>query len=252
LSQYSSYANFYDLDQGKIQPGEVEFVIHMADIFGSKIMELGAGTGRLSIPLAQSGFEVTAVDQEIEMLLVGIRKMSRLLPGKPPIWLCSDAIQLGISGNYNLVLLMNNFLFELFPQYMPLSLREARRVLASNGRIILEVFNPHQMHLEQLNGWKRLIGEYKVNDQFIRVTGATLVDFSAHIIDLKLTHEIYNPYLSDMPTITSSSLTHHYLDNQQICKLLQDEKWNIEAIYGGFSFEPFDPIESPKMIYICN
>lgn len=252
MSRYNSYAEFYDLDQGKIQPGEVEFVIRMANIFGSRIMELGAGTGRLSIPLAQSGFEVTAVDQEIEMLLVGIRKISRPFSGKLPIWLCSDAIQLGINGNYNLVLLMNNFLFELPPEYMPLALREARRVLASGGRIILEVFNPHQMHLDHLNGWKRLIGEYEVNDQFIRVTGATLVDFSAHIIDLKLTHEIYNPYLSGEPTIKKSSVTHHYLDNQQISKLLQDEKWNIEAIYGGFNFESFDPIESPQMIYICN
>ena len=48
-----------------------------SDILELPILDFGAGTGRLSIPLAGKNFEVTAVDPCFEMLCQGAEKTGR-------------------------------------------------------------------------------------------------------------------------------------------------------------------------------
>ena len=64
-----SFGNFYnDLTATTLS------VIDELAFPGCDILDLGAGTGRLAIPLSQSGFQVTAVDASIGMLDVLKRK----------------------------------------------------------------------------------------------------------------------------------------------------------------------------------
>lgn len=54
------YAGAFDTD------GAVATIVELAH--GAPVLELGAGTGRLAIPLATTGLEVVALDASIEML----------------------------------------------------------------------------------------------------------------------------------------------------------------------------------------
>ena len=54
------YADSFDTDAA------VDSLIRLAD--GAPVLELGAGTGRLAIPLAEAGLEVVALDASTEML----------------------------------------------------------------------------------------------------------------------------------------------------------------------------------------
>ena len=64
-----SFGNFYnDLTATTLS------VIDELAFPGCDILDLGAGTGRLAIPLSQSGFQVTAVDASVGMLDVLKRK----------------------------------------------------------------------------------------------------------------------------------------------------------------------------------
>jgi len=60
-------ARLYDLDLAE-DPGDLDLYVALAARTGGPILELAAGTGRLTIPLAQAGYEVTAVDVDPAML----------------------------------------------------------------------------------------------------------------------------------------------------------------------------------------
>lgn len=66
----------------------------LGDVAGKKILDVGAGTGRLSVPLAKQGALVTALDISEEMLKILQRKNSSIVA------VVSDAEDLPFDNNY--------------------------------------------------------------------------------------------------------------------------------------------------------
>src|SRR5262245_28469449 len=60
-------ARFYDLDL-QDDPGDLDLYLAMAARTGGPVLELAVGSGRLAVPLAASGYEVTGVDLDRAML----------------------------------------------------------------------------------------------------------------------------------------------------------------------------------------
>jgi SAM-dependent methyltransferase len=60
-------ARLYDLDL-RDEPGDLEMWAALASQAGGPILDLMAGSGRLAVPLAAEGYEVTAVDVDAAML----------------------------------------------------------------------------------------------------------------------------------------------------------------------------------------
>lgn len=68
------FANLYDavLDWWT---DDVRFWLDVASALGHPILEIGAGTGRVALPLARAGYAVIAVDHSMDMLLIFNRKL---------------------------------------------------------------------------------------------------------------------------------------------------------------------------------
>jgi SAM-dependent methyltransferase len=60
-------ARLYDLDLVD-DPGDLDLDLALAGRTGGPILELAVGTGRLAVPLARAGFDVTGVDKDPAML----------------------------------------------------------------------------------------------------------------------------------------------------------------------------------------
>lgn len=63
----AALARLYDLDL-EDDPGDLDLLIALAARANGPILELAAGTGRLAVPLAEAGHEVTGVDTDPAML----------------------------------------------------------------------------------------------------------------------------------------------------------------------------------------
>ena len=63
----TALARLYDLDLLE-DPGDVDLYVALASRTGGPILELAAGSGRLAIPLARAGYDVTLVDIDPAML----------------------------------------------------------------------------------------------------------------------------------------------------------------------------------------
>lgn len=71
-------AQFYDIDQHPADNEDIPFYLHTASQFGSPILELACGTGRVAIPFATRGFSVYGLDISREMLTIFEEKRQEL------------------------------------------------------------------------------------------------------------------------------------------------------------------------------
>ena len=63
----AALARLYDLDLVE-DPGDINLYMALASRIGGPILEIAAGAGRVAVPLAAAGYEVTAVDIDATML----------------------------------------------------------------------------------------------------------------------------------------------------------------------------------------
>ena len=119
---------------------------------GLQVLELGAGTGRITLPLAADGHRVTAVDRMPAMLDSLQRKLADqplLAERVEPVLGDITALPLADAG-FDLVVAPFNVLMHLYRwQDLLACLREANRVLVPGGTLALDVLLPD---LEWL-GW---------------------------------------------------------------------------------------------------
>jgi SAM-dependent methyltransferase len=65
---YDSLAHIYELQYANYRD-DIAFYARLAERLGAQqILELGAGNGRVSVPLARRGFEITALEPSLKML----------------------------------------------------------------------------------------------------------------------------------------------------------------------------------------
>ncbi len=115
-------------------------VAALADLAGDgPILELGVGTGRLAIPLADGGLEVTGVDGSAAMLDAMAAKPGgdRVTPRH------GDMAGPLPDGPWALAFVARNTFFNLASESAQAQcLAEVARVLAPDGRFVLEAFVP--------------------------------------------------------------------------------------------------------------
>ena len=69
----------YDLFAGRDarMAGDVDFYLELARAQGGPVLELAAGTGRVLLPLARVGFQVTGLDVSRPMLDIAARRLAQ-------------------------------------------------------------------------------------------------------------------------------------------------------------------------------
>jgi len=127
------YADVSDVD------GTVATVTALAD--GGPVLELGAGTGRIAVPLAAAGAQVVALDVSAPMLG---RLIGRTADGPGPAPVLADMAAPPVRpGSCAVVFVAFNTLFNVTdPDAQRTTVRAAAAALAPGGRFVVEAFVP--------------------------------------------------------------------------------------------------------------
>jgi len=255
---YSVTARYYDdVYTEQTAPADLPLYLHYAEQAPGSILELGCGTGRVTLPLARAGYQVTALDLAHDMLAILKRKLAQE----------SAEVQARITviqGNMADFELAERFGLVISPfrafQHL-LESEQQRRCLELIARHLLPggrfVFNAFQPNLRYIVKAQELAGTFK------QVNEATLSD----------EHRILRRYVQLTPH--PGRQRHQILWKYEICdrfgKVVEthlEEMWlrwfyrweaeyllelsglEIMEAYGGFDKRPLDE-NAADLIFVC-
>lgn len=171
-----------------LEPG----LIHAAVSPGATILELGCGTGRVTVPLAALGHRVTAVDQSAAML-------AELPPSASIELIQADIETLELDRTWDAVLLGSHLLNT--PDGLAAAfLATARRHLARSGLVLAEVYPP-AMDWPGAVGRRSLVGEVAITVLEASVQDRRLTAVIEYEVDGRSWRQPFEADLLDEPLI---------------------------------------------------
>jgi SAM-dependent methyltransferase len=239
---YRDYADFYDLYVGEWME-DLPFYLSYARRITGPVLEIGAGTGRLTFPLARAGMTVVAVDVSPSMLRLLREKWDREAPEvQERVHIIeADATALNFGRTFELILLP----FYTFNYFMTLDsqvavLQTLRRHLAPHGRLLMDLFLPLR-HI--LNCPKEPVVKA---DRIVPETGARFKAWNRYQMDrerqVETRHHVFELHGSDSVIQRREFTTHRrYHTPDQIQALAGKTGWEVEALYGGYEKKPIPP-----------
>ena len=126
--------------------GDIDFYAEEAMKAGSPVLELGCGTGRILIPIAQEGIEITGLDQSPDMLSRAKEKTAKLDDEtRNRIELVQgDMRSFSFKKKFNLIIIpYRAFLHLLTSEDQMMALTCIRNHLKDDGKLILNFFDPN-------------------------------------------------------------------------------------------------------------
>jgi SAM-dependent methyltransferase len=118
--------------------GFVEFWLSQARVSGGPVLELGCGTGKLSIPLAEAGFSVTGLDNSPALIEFAASKNDDVR------WVEGDMRDFDLEERFALIMLPSNNLGHLHTlEDFESCVNSVKRHLLPNGVFVIDVFVPN-------------------------------------------------------------------------------------------------------------
>lgn len=124
-----------------VPPGPCETFYDGLAPAGASVLELGCGTGRLTIPLARRGRSVTGLDASATMLSAARAKAAG--SGTPICWTQGDMARFDLGRAFDVIIITCNSLAHLTTQKaLGGCFASVRRHLANDGVFAFDVVNP--------------------------------------------------------------------------------------------------------------
>lgn len=205
------------------------------------LLELGCGTGRLVIPLAQAGYHVTGVDLSPAMLRIAAEKVAAAKLAERVTLIEGDYAAAPLGGPYRFAFcVMNTFLHLLTIEEQVAALRHWRQHLMPRGLLLLDLFHPDHRQLAELDG--RLVWDKTWNDP---ASGATVMKFVAcagdparQILHVTMLYDEAAPDGTLRRTVGPYDI--RYMGRFEAELLLERAGYVLEAVYGGWDLSPFE------------
>lgn len=125
--------------------GDVEFYLQLARSAPGPALELGCGTGRIALPLARAGIEITGLDLSRAMLDVAAERLAiedADVTGRAT-FVRGDMTDFDLGRQFGLVYIaFRSFMMLSTPEEQRRCLEAAHRHLAPGGTLAIDLFDP--------------------------------------------------------------------------------------------------------------
>lgn len=142
--EFDAMAEWYDFDYDRRMRKDLPYYLACAREGGNPVLELGAGTGRVTAVLAKAGFDVTAMELSPLMLERAEQRMARLPGGAGRVrLLLGDMAVDTVRGRFGTVLVPFRTFNHMYTIERQLAaLRHIRARLTDDGIAVIDLWNP--------------------------------------------------------------------------------------------------------------
>ena len=240
---YDSVAEIYDLYV--TADNDVPFFLSEAAKARGPVLELTAGTGRLSLPLLRAGVRLTCVDGSPGMLKVLSRKLKE--HGLQAEVLCADICCLRLSTPFQLAILPFQSFMEIVGETRQRqALSAVFACLTPGGRFVCTLHNP-VVRRTQVDGMLRVVGRFPTQDGTLVVSG---FEQGGHPVVTRL--QFFEFFGNDGHLRSKQLLPMEFaiVEKVQFESMARDAGFRVLDLYGDYDRSPFDAHRSPVMIWI--
>lgn len=248
-------AHYYDLEYTNYDE-DIDFYAQLVDALDPdrklRVLELGCGTGRIALSLAEAGFRVVCVDISDAMLEVCAEKARGKGVDKLVTPVCADMRDLkGVpAGPYNVAFCALNTFAYLESMEKQLSMLDAvKGLLVQHGILVVDLTPPWQHLLPPSDGEVVHQGTYPDNDGSVvhkLVVGHAEPSAQLHHVTLMYDREAHDGTL----TRTSQQLDLRWTGRYEMEALLSLAGYELENVYGSYELDDFGD-DSERMIFVA-
>ena len=142
MESYSVLAKYYDKLMGGFNYNEIASFI-LEQKLGKCGLELGSGSGEITIPLAEAGYNITAVDLSTEMLDIAQKKaLKKALSIR---FLCDDIVELELDKQFDFIVAICDVFNYIDNEELAIVLDKCYNMLKPNGTLIFDVSSEYKL-----------------------------------------------------------------------------------------------------------
>lgn len=240
---YDSVAEIYDLYV--TADYDIPFFLQETANVAGRVLELTAGTGRLSLPLIQAGVQMTCVDGSQGMLDVLSRKLKDR--GLGAELKCADVCRLELHARFELALLpFQSFMEIVGEQRQRQALSAVFAHLAPGGRFICTMHNPAVRRV-QVDGTLRIVASVPAQDGTLVVSG---FETGGHpVVNRIQFFEFFGPD-GVLRSKRLLPMEFEFMEADQFASMARDAGFRVVDLHGNYDRSPYDAGRSPVMIWL--
>lgn len=226
---------------------DIPFFLKESEGFKGEILELMCGTGRVSIPLLDSGRKMTCIDYSEGMLDSFKQKIRN--KNYPVNIFRMDVTNLSLDSKFGLIILPFHSFSEIISTESQIkALKTISHHLDKNGIFILTLQNP-KTRLRSADGVPRVIGKFPMdNNRHMIISYVNEFDSSDSLVSGFQFYEIYDS-TNNLTAKRFLETNFKLITDSQLKNLLGDTGLEIAEMFGDYSYSSFDEENSNFMIY---
>jgi SAM-dependent methyltransferase len=233
VPEYDPLSDLYDLEY--THDYDLPFWLSLAEREAGPVVEWGAGTGRISVPLAAAGHDVTAIEISGRMVERGEEKSESVE------WVVGDMRGVDPKRRYGLAICaFNSFLCLRSVDDALAFLRNAHEHLVLGGLLGIEVsaFSPEE--LVDPPGGPALRHDFtrELGDGRLERFSVSHYDAATQLMHMRLFYERYDAS-GTLENRRAHDLTIRVVGQSELDLMLRLTGFEVEAVYGGFEGELF-------------
>ena len=249
MNDYDLIAPFYDIEHAQFNE-DLDMYHNFAELCGGRLLELACGSGRVLLPLAREGYELTGVDTSASMLELARQQIQEAGVATRCSLVEQNICTMRLGQRFRLAFIaLGSFAHLILRKEQLQALANVHAHLHPGGIFIVDISNADARYMEELSGqilhqgtWRRDDGTYLTH--FVSPTSST----QRHL--LELTH-FYDQHSQGGTVQRTIVTTHLYLfERNEMELLLEQAGFVIKDIYGDYDLSPYQ-LESPRMICIA-
>jgi SAM-dependent methyltransferase len=233
---------------------DLPLYLELAAAQGGRVLEVACGSGRVLVPLAQAGHQVTGVDASAHMLAVAREKLAAAGPAAEANarLVQGDMRSFQLDERFDLaVIAVKSFAYLTARADQEQTLARVAAHLRPGGLLAIDLMHPAPAWLLEPVGSLRQDLVQDVPAQGITVARTEAVvstDLAAQVRVIRSAYEIVAA--DGMVRKRFVEWPYRYIYRFEAEHLLERAGFTIEALYGGYQREPFSS-ESRTMLFLA-